>query len=360
MATKFSDTTLEIDLGAIAYNFKTLRKKLGKTECAAVVKADAYGLGVKYVAPRLLDEGCKTFFVATLDEGIELRKIIGEEPQIFIFHGVKKGEEKEFLKNFLTPVINDIYQAELWNEFGQKQDMQLPAMLHFDTGMNRLGLNINDAETFHENEYEYLRIDYIMSHLYAITDQTSEQNKQQLLRINKLRKQFPTAKVSFANSGGILSAKCYHFDLARPGCALYGVNGNFNGGMKNVITLKGKIIQLRTVQENGTIGYDGLAKTKKGDRLAVIPIGYADGIHRNLTNKTHGFINGIKVPQVGRISMDMMIFKVNDVPEKFLKIGTEIEIISKNYTVDEIANNADTIGYEILTSLGKRYKRVYI
>jgi alanine racemase len=360
---KFADSTLTIDLNAIAHNYNVLAKKSDKAECAAVVKANAYGLGVAKVAAKLQAQGCKSFFVATLDEGIELRKILGDEVKIFVFHGVQKSQEKEFEKNFLIPVLNDFYQVEIWNNYGRKQSTQLPAILHFDTGMNRLGINYHEAEKLEDYDTDNIRIDYIMSHLASISTPQDELNKLQLQRINKLRKLFPQAQVSFANSGGILTAKCYHFGLARAGSALYGIKGCQKVDLQNVITLKSKIIQIREIAESGTVGYNGTAKVKKSMRIAVVPAGYADGFLRSLSNNSFAVFNGQKLPLLGKISMDMMIFDITSLfsgKAAQIKIGDELELVGKNYTVDKIAKNAGTIGYEILTSLGARYKREYI
>jgi alanine racemase len=358
MLNKFSDAVLQIDLDAIAKNYGLLCKTAAKSECAAVVKANAYGLGVKQVAEKLQQKGCKSFFVANLDEAILLRKILGEEPRIYVFHGVRAGQEKEFQKYFIIPVLNDFYQVEIWNNFAAKNDAQLPAIIHFDTGMNRLGISHYDAEKFEDYNTDNIRIDYIMSHLASISSPEDELNKLQLQRINKIRKLFPDSKVSFANSGGVLTAKCYHFDLARPGSSLYGIKGKRDVDLQNVITLKAKILQIREIGENGTVGYNGVAKVKKGMRIAVVPAGYADGFLRSLSNNSFAVFNGIKLPLLGKVSMDMMIFDVTKLPQ--IKVGDEVELIGTNYTVDEIAQNAGTIGYEILTSLGARYKREYI
>lgn len=355
---KFAESTLTIDLNAIAHNYNLLAQTANKAKCAAVVKANAYGLGVEQVALKLLTEGCDNFFVANLDEGIQLRKILGDEAKIHVFHGIAKGQEKEFLKHFLIPVLNDFSQVEIWNKFGAKQNMQMPAILHFDTGMNRLGISHYEADKIENYDTENLHIDYIMSHLACISTPDDDANKLQLERINKIKKLFPQAGVSFANSGGVLTGKNYHFDMVRPGSALYGIKGKRKVALENVVTLEAKIIQTRDVKEAGGIGYNHTAAAKKGMRIAVVAAGYADGILRSLSNNSYGFINGVKVPLMGKVSMDTMIFDVTKVPQA--KVGDSVELIGENYTIDEIAANAGTIGYEILTSLGTRYKRVYI
>lgn len=360
MNKSHSDITLEVDLGAIIYNYKILQNLASPAITASVVKANAYGLGVEKVAPALYSAGCRDFFVATLDEALQLTKILGPDANCAVFHGVKRGEETLFSENNIIPVINDIYQLELWHHRAKVEGLELPAILHFDTGMNRLGFNWQDAKQISESSLlKNLDIRFLMSHLSSAEDPANPLNNEQLKRINEVRKYFPKTPVSLSNSWGVLSDKCYHFDMTRPGCALYGVKGNSKANIKHVITAKAKIIQLREMAEDGFVGYGASQNVKKGARLAVAPLGYADGYLRSLSNKSYAFFNGKKLPLVGRVSMDLSIFDISAVPANEIKPGDEIEMIGNHYTVDEVAANAGTIGYEILTSLGGRYKRVY-
>lgn len=358
MQKTHSDITLEVDLGAIQHNYKLLRSLAGHALCSSVVKANAYGLGVAKVAPALYAAACRDFFVATADEALELVKILPPEAKIYVFHGVKKGEEDEFAENNIIPVINDFYQLEEWGHKAKVEGLKLPAILHFDTGMNRLGFNWTDAKKVSlKDALRFLDVKYVMSHLSSAENQEDEQNTLQLKRMNEVRKHFPKALVSLSNSWGTLGAKCYHFDMVRPGCALYGVRGNSTAGLKHVATAKAKILQIREVTEDGFVGYGATKEVKAGAKLAVVPLGYADGYLRSLSNKGYAFLREREFPLVGRVSMDLTIFDVTSATK--IKVGDELELIGNNYTVDDIAKNAGTIGYEVLTNLGSRYKRVY-
>ncbi len=355
-----SDITLQIDLGAIKHNYSLLAKMAKNSVCSAVAKANAYGLGVDKVANILYSAGCRNYFVATLDEALELAGILGPDSKIYVFHGVKPGEEDYFEKNGLIPVINDFYQLETWATRARDQDLKLPAILHFDTGMNRLGFNWQDGETVAKHtSIRYLDIKYIMSHLVAAEDKSHSMNKQQIGKVEQIKKHFPKIPVSLANSWGIIAGDEFHYDMVRPGCALYGVKGESKIDIKNVITAKAKVIQVRDITENGFVGYGATKEIKKGARIAVCPLGYADGYLRSLSNNSYAYFGKYKLPLVGRVSMDLTIFDISKVPTNEFRVGDELELIGENYTVDDVANNAGTIGYEILTSLGNRYERVY-
>lgn len=358
MSKIHSDITLEVNLDAIKHNYDVLRVTAGSATCAAVVKANAYGLGVNKVAPLLYLCGCRDFFVATADEAVELARIVAPDARIYVFHGVKKGEENDLAANNIIPVINDVYQLECWMHKAKTEGLSLPCVLHFDTGMNRLGFNWADAKKISMNEaLRFLDVKYVMSHLSCADEPDNDQNNIQLKRMNEVRKIFPKARVSLANSWGILAAKCYHFDLVRPGCSLYGVKGKAKVDIKNIITAKAKILQIREVSEDGFVGYGATVPVKAGTRLAVVPLGYADGYLRSLSNNSYANWKGGEIKLLGRVSMDLTIFDITHLPK--VQVGDEIELIGDAHTVDQVADDAGTIGYEILTSLGKRYNRVY-
>lgn len=360
MNNLISDSTLEVNLEAILHNYRLLASQAPNSACGAVVKANAYGLGVQKVAPSLFSAGCRDFFVATLAEGIELSGILSPDVNIYVFHGIKKGEESYFYDNGLTPVINDIYQLDAWIKCAQDVAHKLPAILHFDSGMNRLGINYELAEKIaNYDNLKMLDVKYIMSHLVNAENPEDSINKVQLQRLWEVKKHFPHCKISLANSKGIEVGENFHFDLLRPGCGLYGVKGESNIALKNVINLKTKILQIREVSEDGFVGYGATTKVNKGERLAVVPIGYADGYLRSLSNNSYAVFSGHKLPLLGRVSMDLTIFDISNIPAGQIKQGDYLEILGDNYTVDEAAKNSGTIGYEILTSLGNRYNRVY-
>mgnify|MGYP000385005982 CR=1 FL=1 len=351
-----SDSTLIIDLKKLQQNYKIIQKRTPKSEVWAVVKANAYGLGVNQVANALIKSGCNTFFVATLDEGLELRNIT-KKSTIYVFHGVRGGQEKLFYNNKIVPILNDIGDIGVWKKFATTCNKKLPAAIHIDTGMNRLGFGLDDAM-----ETQSFKLEFMMSHLACADDKDHPKNKEQLINFNRARKLFPGIKYSFANSAGIFSDKCYHFDIVRPGCSLYGVNPTKSqkNPVNNVIKLNSKIIQIRKLTKQETIGYGATAKLKSGSKIAVIPVGYADGYLRALSNHSYCYIDNIKTPVIGRISMDLITIDVTSLPDNKLYIGKEVELIGEKITVDDLANNAKTIGYEILTRLGSRFKRVYL
>ncbi len=360
----YADATLTVHLDAIAANYRLIATRVAPAEAAAVVKADAYGLGVIPVAERLVKEGCRLFFVATLDEAVELR--IGlPSATIAVFHGVRFGQEQVFLEHHLIPVLNTLEQISRWSVMAVGAPSALPAMMHIDTGMNRLGLSISEAEALVRTPEKLRGLDVqaVMSHLACSSDRESLMNHEQLKFFNQLRTIITGTKYSLANSGGCLADACYHFDMVRPGCALYGINPYYSGEspLAPAVTLRAKILQIRTVDRAGSVGYGASYAVQKGGRLAVLPVGYADGYLRSLSgNGAWARVAGVKVPVAGRVSMDMVVLDISDVPEGKLTAASEAELLGVNsMSVDEAATRAGTIGYEILTRLGKRFKRVY-
>ncbi len=352
--------TLTIDLRSIAANYQILLKKLGGVEAGAVVKANAYGLGVKEISSTLVNEGCKTFFVASIDEGVELRQFL-PHPEICILNGLNPSSKIIFKKYNLIPVLNSLSEIKEWKDFCN--GISLPCCIHVDTGMHRLGLSESELKKIKEKPevIKNLKILYVMSHLASADDPNSQLNHGQLLKFKKIRKILPMGKASFAASSGIFLNKNFHFDIARPGIAIYGVNPtpNEKNPMFPVITLKARIVQVRIAKKNETVGYGGTYRTTNKTRIATVAIGYADGFSRFLSNNTFGYIENKKVPLIGRISMDLITFNVTSIPENVSLIGQWIELIGKHHTVDQIANEVGTIGHEILTSLGQRFHRVY-
>ena len=340
--------TLRVNLDKIASNYSYLRS-LGNKNCAAVVKANAYGLGVKQVAKTLFTNNCTEFFVATLAEGIELREIL-PTANIFVFHGVRQSEVAEFLHHSLMPVLNDLAQVEIWSEAGKYA-------LHFDTGMCRLGLEFSDIKNLRISP----NLQLIMSHLACANEPQNQKNAEQLELFRKITQYFPNIPASFANSSGVFLGQDYHFDLLRPGCSLYGISPNTTlpNPMQNVVTLSAPVLQYRRIEKDQTVGYGASAIIKKGSILATVEIGYADGFLRTLGNKINGYVKNIKTPLIGRVSMDMVSVDVTNVPEYLLSNNLRIEFINDIQPVDFIAETAQTIGYEIFTRIGSRVKRVY-
>lgn len=345
-----SGAALSINLSALRENYRLLKERHARKSVAVVVKADAYGLGVAAVSQALWEEGCRDFFVAHLEEGIELRQHLSQA-QISVFHGMRAGEEKEFQEHHLTPVLNTLEQIERW----QKMSSLASAILHVDTGMTRLGLSQSDVKRLPN-----LKPQLVMSHLACANEPGHPKNAEQLARFKEALKLFPAAQASFCNSSGLFLGPEFHFDLGRPGCALYGINPvNGANPMKHVATLSAPLLQIRTLDRDETVGYGSAYAAKKGGRIAIVEFGYADGMLRSLTNKGLAYIGRHKAPFAGRVSMDMIALDISSIPESQIKDDARAEFINESQTVSDVASAAGTIGYEIFTRIGKRVKRIY-
>ena len=358
---------LTIDLDAVAANYRLLKEKSDGAVCAAVVKADAYGLGLGSVARRLAREGCRHFFVAQLAEAIALREILtgfSADIAIYVLNGPDSSTEEDFEQSRITPVLNSLEQIELWTSYAKKSALPQPAVLHIDTGMSRLGLTGSDVHRLAADPDLLGRLDIrlVMSHLACAEIREEPLNVQQRTIFDDLRDRLPTAPASLANSSGIFLGKVFHYDMVRPGAANFGVSpvSDESNPMKQVVNLKGKILQVRVIDTNMTVGYGATHRVTRPSRIATVAAGYGDGYPRHLGNRGHGYIGGALVPIVGRVSMDLTTFDVTDVPEEATRPGMMIELLNERHTVDDLAREADTIGYEILTNLGKRYHRQYI
>lgn len=353
---------LEIDLRAVARNWRMLRARLAKgVECAAVVKADGYGLGAGPVARALEAAGCRTFFVATLNEGLALRRVL-ERSEIAVLNGLLPRTAAEFLRARLVPVLNDPGQVDVWRKLAATR-AHYPAILHLDTGMSRLGLSKDQLVTLAGEPARLagLTIRAVMSHLACADEPTHPKNADQCRAFRAACRMLPAAPASLASSSGIFLGSQYHFDMVRPGAALYGVNP-LSGGpnpMAQVVRLKGRIIQVRDVDRGETVGYGAGHRVDRPARLATVAVGYADGWFRSSSQRGTAIIGGQHVPVVGRISMDLMTLDVTGVSPALLKPGALVDLIDHTNTVDVVAERAGTIGYEVLTALGRRYHRIY-
>lgn len=358
-----SGGVLTIDLAAIGDNWRNLRDRLNGIPCAGVMKADAYGLGTVPVAKALAAAGCETFFVAHLDEGIRLRGALSDA-EIHILNGLLPGTADDFAEHRLIPVLNSPENLAEWHQFCLARNQPFPADLHLDTGMARLGLTPAEAGRLADDP-EPLRgigLKYLMSHLACAEERDHPLNKEQLIQFRNLLARLPAAAASLANSSGIFLGADYHFDLARPGVALHGVNpipGQPNP-MAQVIRLQGKILQVRDVDTPQTVGYGATHRFAGPSRIAAVAVGYADGFLRSLSNSGTGYVGDIAVPIVGRVSMDLITLDVSAVPPSQCAPGGMIDLIGPHNPVDAVADAAGTISHEILTCLGRRYHRVYL
>jgi alanine racemase len=347
---------LEIDLGAIVANWRLLAQRAAPAECAAVVKANAYGLGAAPVAEALAVAGCRRFFVATLDEGIALRRALGSASEIAVFNGPLPGTAAEFAAHTLLPVLNHPGQIAEWAEAAGRH----PAMLHVDTGMARLGLTAREFAGLIESP-PCIAWRLVMSHLACADRPAAAMNESQRARFAAAATRLPGVAASLAASSGIFLGPRYHFDLVRPGAALYGVNpqpGRPNR-MRQVARLSARILQVRQIDRGETVGYGAGHVMAAPGRVATAAVGYADGWLRSLSRRGGGTIAGTRVPLIGRVSMDLVTFDVSAVPEGLARPGAMIELLGAGYGVDDAAADAGTIGYEILSALGARYHRVY-
>ncbi len=355
---------LTIDLNALVHNYRILVRQAYPAKVSAVVKANAYGIGVDIIAPPLYRAGARMFFVAQANEAIELQTILPSDAQIAVLNDIQPGFAPIAAERGILPVLNSLDSILEWQALCKKLDKKLPALLQLDTGMSRLGLDELEFEILADNPeiFEYADIKFIISHLACADEPENLANFDQLNRMKAMLERLPKTPVALANSGGVFLGPDFRFQLVRPGLALYGIDpmGETGKFLRPVVSLEACVIQQRLVGEGVRVGYGGTYVTKRPSRLATIAVGYADGWHRCLGDKSAAYFSGIRLPIIGRVSMDSMTIDITDLPEGKLKRGDYVELIGKHQTIDEVAKDAGTIPYEILTSLGRRYERRYI
>ena len=358
--------TLTVDLAAIESNWRALARRLLAAECAAVVKADAYGLGLKPVVAKLAQAGCKTFFVADLAEARAVRSR-ARDVTIYVLDGFTPQWGDGLIDIDARPVINSTTELAEWDAFVSARAWQGGAALHVDTGMHRLGITPEEAAALAPRaQTENHGIAMLMSHLACAETPDHPLNAKQIALFRELHLLYPGIPASLANSSGIFLGNSAHFDLARPGAALYGVNptpGQANP-MQSVVELTGRILQLRTVDRDDTVGYAATWTAKRPSRIAVAALGYADGLMRggSGTDDRPGgaaIVAGKRCPIVGRISMDLVCIDVTELPDGAVHRGDSAVLIGGEIPIDEVAAAAGTIGYEVLTRLGARCHLVY-
>lgn len=349
---ELAGAALTVDLDAVAANWRLLCDRLGRP-CAGVVKADAYGLGLAPVARTLAAAGCDTFFVALAEEGVRLRRVL-PQARIFVLTGAPPGGEGVLAAHGLIPVLNTVEQAADWLAHAPSG---APHALHVDTGMTRLGLPMEDLGALPDGLTPCL----VMSHLACADERGHALNSAQVSTFAGVRARFPQAEASLANSSGVFLDGAA-FDLGRPGVALYGGNPTpwQANPMHPVVRLEARILQVRRVDTPRTVGYGASHRSEGGARLATVAAGYADGLHRALSNVGTGILGDQPVPMVGRVSMDLIVFDVSAVPAELARPGRSITLIGRGHDIDAMAAEAGTISYEILTSLGRRYARTYV
>lgn len=354
---------LTVDLGALVANWRDLAARAAPgAECAGIVKADGYGLGAGPVARALYRAGCRTFFVARLAEGLELRDFVGGDATVCVLDGLGPDEAALFRRRDLVPVLNDPGQIAAWAATARAAGEKLKAIVHFDTGMSRLGLTPDESDALIADPSALAALDlrYVMSHLVSSEMREDPLNRAQLERFAKIRAAFPGVRASLANSSGVFLGLDFHFDLIRPGCAIYGINPlpGLPSPVRAVARLDARILQVREIDRPQSVGYGAVWQAAKPTKVATIACGYADGWLRSLSGKGGAWIGAKQVPFIGRVSMDLITLDVTNVPEAVP--GRTAELLGPHVSADDVADAAGTNGYEVLTRLGKRFARQYV
>ncbi|MGI9415875.1 MAG: alanine racemase [Hyphomicrobiales bacterium] len=363
----YAGATLTVDLGALRDNYLKLKAAAGGAECAAAVKGEAYGTGAVAVTRTLAAAGCGVFFVAQLSEAAAIRPTLGAAA-LYVLNGLVPGSCAAFEALDARPVLGNLEEIEEWAAFCRAHGTRLKAALHVDTGINRLGLGVDEVDAL--ARAPALLADFectlVMSHLACADEPDHPMNREQVARFDALRARLPAAPASLANSGGTLNGGAYHYDMVRPGVALYGGNplAHAPNPMDHVVTLEARVMQVRDVAQGTAVGYGATWTAQRRSRIALVPVGYYDGFFRALsTTNAQGearvWIAGRFAPVVGRVSMDMITVDVTDIPAEGVRRGTTVELIGPHISIDDVARWAGTIPYEVLTSLGQRYARTY-
>lgn len=355
---------LTVDLTALRWNYETIAAIVAPVMAAAVVKADAYGLGADRVAPVLYSAGCRDFFVAQFGEAENLKPHLQADARIYVLNGLQPGSEVACAEAEIIPVLNSMEQYKRWRSTAQTQGRVLPAVLQFETGMSRLGIPPEDRTAFTTElaQSSGVEIMFIMSHLASADEPDNEQNTEQLAEMQTIAAEFPQFDISFANSGGVFLGPDYHGILTRAGIAVYG--GAQTAGkldpMRPVVRLDVAVVQTRTIPPGTLIGYGGTHAAKSEMRLATLAAGYADGLPRCLGDRGAVYYEGVRLPIVGRVSMDSVTIDITVLPLGTLTLGSLVEVLGPHQTLEDLAKSAGTISYEILTGLGHRYHRDYL
>ena len=362
---QYSGGRLTIDLVALAANWRTLAERVGaRVATAAVVKADGYGIGVSAAATALAEAGCHTFFVALPAEGLRLREAV-RDAVIYVLDGLLPGSAATCIAADLRPVLGSFAEIEEW-AIAKQSGAPTGSAIHVDTGMNRLGLTLGEARALSEQRdlVRTLAPSLLMSHLAAADMPEHPLNRKQLSNFRAVKTLLPHIPASLANSAGIHLGPDYHFDLVRPGIALYGAAATAVAPpLRPVATLEARVLQVRDAKRGETIGYGAGETLKQASRIAILGIGYADGYHRAAGSAdgrpgARAFVHGRSAPLAGRVSMDLITIDVTDIPG--VQRGDWVELFGPNVPVDEVAAHAGTIGYELLTGLGGRFERRYV
>jgi alanine racemase len=355
---------LVIDLEAVSHNYRTLCARLKKGAfCAAVLKANAYGMGVKEVSSHLYQIGCRHFFLAHLTEAIELQCFVGQDASIYVLNGLRQGDEAVYARYNLIPVLSDPAQVQIWNAFSKKKQKCLKAALHFDTGMTRTGIPSQHIKSLDLANLSHTEIVCVMSHLACAYQASHPMNETQRLLFESIQSRFPFALASLSGSGGFFIAPKYHYDLIRAGLALTGCRSTMAGrdyALKPALKAYAQILQINEIARGESIGYDATFTALQPSRIATVGVGYADGYLRSLSNRGEVYFDGHSLPVVGRISMDLFTIDVTDVPSTQIHAGDWVELFGDNIHADKLAEKAGTVSWELFTRMGARFERFYL
>ena len=358
---QYSHSKVIVNLSNIKNNLNII-KKFSKKNICPVIKANAYGLGDIPIAKFLIKNKCKDFWVANIIEALKIKNNI-PNINIYVANGLNKNEEEIFFKNNFIPVLNTYEQFKKWTSFLNKKKIFKKLAIQVDTGMCRSGMQNDDVLKVRNDQsiLQKFKEVIILTHLASADEKKSKYNNDQKKKflIIKSMFQFQNCKFSLAASGGIFLGKDYHFDMVRPGISLYGGKLFFNKKLKNVVSLISPVIQINSLKKGETAGYNQTYKAKKNIATATIPLGYADGIKIKISNIGHVFYKNIKLPMIGRISMDLMIIDITKVKNK-IKFGDYLEVFGKNISLDDFARISDTSPYDIITSISDRCEKVYV
>lgn len=358
---------MTIDLGRIAANWRALRHLVSPAACAAVVKADAYGLGADRVIPALVAAGCKTFFVATAKEAA-LARTLAPEAELFVLDGLLPGSAQSLFACCATPILASLDEVREFASLAREADTKFAAGLQVDTGLNRLGLSPDDiAAALSDGLFEALNLVLVMSHLASADVAEDPKNAAQLEAFQAALKTFPGVRASLAASDGLLLGAPFHFDLVRPGYALYGGQASTarRAPVSDVVKVEARVLQVRDVAPGESVGYSATWRATSASRIAIIAAGYEDGLPRALSRTTddasdsYVLFGSIRAPIVGRVSMDLITVEVTDVSPA-IRRGDLATLIGGERTLEAVGHAAGTIGYELLTRLGSRFHRHYI
>jgi alanine racemase len=363
---------LTVDLGALAANWRLLRDRVQGSECAAVIKADGYGIGLEPAARTLSRAGCATFFVAQLSEAARVRAVC-RQATIYVLNGLLPGTTSGYAAHRIRPVLGSRQEIDEWAALCRTAGEALPAAIHVDTGMNRLGLRLQEAIAFKDDPLlRDFELALVMSHFVSSEVPDDPLNGHQIAAFKAVRAAFLPVPASLCNSSGIFLPQRPYFSLVRPGYALYG--GNPKPGLPNpmqsVVRLEARVIQVREVPAGETVGYNGQWTAPRTRRLATLSVGYADGYPRAASATDAkvqagapagvALVAGWRCPFAGRVSMDLLSVDVTGLPLEAVQRGDLVSLIGDDLTIDDVGVRAGTIGYEILTSLGSRYARTYV